>query len=299
MFKIAVLGWVLVSATAWADTKGQKLPVPEVKLLDAGSGARKQLRVKPTVGTKQTMVMGLKMAMSIDSPMVKLPKTQLPIMKMTMDAKVTAIDPSGDVHYDYAFTKVDVDGAGANPAVVDAVKKSSASLVGITGHVIVNTRNFTTFADINIPPDVEPTVRQMLDSVTQSFSQLSAPFPEEAVGVGAKWRVKMMLSLNGITLKQDANYTLTKLDGSQLAATITLDQKADPQPFSGPSVPAGLKMRVVSWQGNGGGDLVYDMSKFLATRATMTASSAAKMSIEMGSDHQDMAMTTDVTVDVR
>jgi hypothetical protein len=297
MLKIAVLG-VLLSATTWADTKGTKMPAPEVKLLDSGTGAKKQLRVKPTVGTKQTMVMGLKMAMSIQSPMVNLPKTQLPVMKMTMDAKVTAVDPSGDVHYDYAFSKVDVDGAGANQAVVDAVKKSSSSLVGITGHVTINTRNFTTFADINIPPNVEPTVRQMLDSVTQSFSQLSAPFPEEAVGVGAKWRVKMMLTLNGITLKQDANYTLTKLDGSHLAATITLDQKADPQPFTGPSVPAGLKMRVVSWQGNGSGDLDYDMSKFLATRATMTASSAAKMAIDMGGDHQDMAMTTDVTVDV-
>ena len=298
MLKIAVLG-VLLSATAWADTKGQKLPLPEVKLVSAGSGARQQLRVKPTVGTKQTMVMGLKMAMSIDSAMVKLPKTQLPVMKMTMEAKVTDVDKSGDVHYDYAFTKVDVDGAGAKQEVVDAVKKSSASLVGITGHVIVNTRNFTTFADINIPPDVEPTVRQMLDSITQSFSQLSAPFPEEAVGVGAKWRVKMTLSLNGITLKQDANYTLTKLDGNQLAATITLDQKADPQPFTGPSVPAGLKMSVVSWTGSGGGDLVYDMSKFLATRATMSATSAAKMSIEMGTDHQVMAMQTDVTVEVR
>ncbi len=298
MKRITVIALLLASTIAAADPVAQTLARPEVKLLDAGHGAKQQLRVRATRGTSQTLVMAMKMSMAIEGAL-SIPAMQLPVMTMSMPAKVTEVTKSGDVKYDISFAKVDVDGAGAAPAVVEAVKKSTQQLVGTSGHLVVDARNFTTAAEMNFSPNIDPTIRQMMDSMLQSFSQLSAPFPEEAVGVGAKWQVTSQIPAGGVVLKQTVTYTLTALDANRMTASVSLAQKADPQAFTGPTVPAGVKMRVVTWSGMGTGDLTFEFAKVLATHAALDMSSVAKMTIDAGSGPQDIKYTIGAKIDMR
>ncbi len=295
MLRIALIALLLGSTIAAA---APNLAKPEVKLLDAGHGPKQKLRVRATRGAAQTLVMAMKMSMAIDGVM-SIPAMQLPVITMSMPAKVTEVTKSGDIKYDISFSKVDVDGAGAAPAVVAAVKKSTQALVGTNGHIGVDARNFTTAAEINFSPNIDPTMRQMMDSMMQSFSQLSAPFPDEAVGVGAKWQVMSTLPAGGVLLKQTATYTITALDANRMIASVTLAQKADPQAFSSPTIPAGVKMRVVTWTGTGGGDLTFEFAKVLATHAALDLSSVAKMTIDAGAGPQDIKYTIKAKIDLR
>ena len=45
-------------------------------------------------------------------------------------------------------------------------------------------------------------------------SQLATPFPEEAVGVGARWRVSAAFELTGLPFEISTEVTLTALDGA-------------------------------------------------------------------------------------
>ncbi len=298
MTRITLIALLLASTIAAADPAPQTLARPEVKLLDAGHGAKQQLRIRATRGATQTLVMATKMSMAIDGAM-SIPATQLPIMTMSMPAKVTEITKSGDIKYDVTFTKIDVDGAGAAPAVVDAVKKAMQGLIGTSGHIVVDARNFTTAAEINLAPNVDPTVRQMMDSMMQSFSQLSAPFPEEEVGLGAKWQVMSAINAGGVALNQTTTYAITALDANHVTASVSLAQKADPQAFTGPTVPAGVKMRVVTWSGTGKGEMTFEFAKVLATHATIDMTSTAKMTIDAGAGPQDIKYTIGAKIDIR
>src|SRR5262245_31250014 len=86
---------LLFSTTASADAPAG---APVVKLVDAGKGAKKQLRFTAKKGLARTMVMTMKMAMGQGgAPMT------LPVMKMTMDMKVTDVSAEGDIKYTFVL----------------------------------------------------------------------------------------------------------------------------------------------------------------------------------------------------
>jgi hypothetical protein len=297
---IVVLG-LFVGGLASANPKPQKVSLPVVKLLDAGSGPKRALRIKPVVGAKQTLVMAMKMTMEMDSgATMHVPRTTLPVLELTMAAKVLDVNKAGEARYEFSVADINVVPGGSNPSVVEAVRKSVASLKGFSGHATVNARNFTIAGDLDVPDTIDANLHQMLDSMVQSMGQLSAPFPEEPIGKGGRWQTRTQLAVNGITVQQTTEYALTGLDGDKLVAKVQVVQKADPQPFTGSNVPPGLKMSVVSWSGNGGGELQLDLAKqFLAGAASLALASNTKMAMDANGQHQDMTMALDVAIDVK
>ena len=286
------------------DTRGAgPAPAPEVTLVDAGKAPLRPLRVKPSVGAAQSLLMTMKMVMEMDAgPAMQVPRTALPVMKLTMDAKVTEVGKDGDARYEFVLGEAEVvDGPGANPMMVEAMRKSLTGMKGLSGHAVVSPRNFTREANIVVPLTADPTLRQFMDGMKQSMNQLSAPFPEEAVGVGAKWRVKTALVQSGITLEQVAAYEITAMEGDRVSAKVSIDQKAQPQEIKGPQVPAGVKMSVVSMTSKGVGEIALDLARLLPPRVSLSLASDARMSVDAGGQHQamNMKLEMDVTMEAK
>jgi hypothetical protein len=296
MVRRAVVVLLLVAASAQAAPKS-KLPV--VKLLDAGTGAKQKLRIHPVVGSKRTLVMKIRMAMELDAgPMMRLPHTDLPIMKMTFDTKVLEIDAKGVAKYEMVVTKIDVEQGKAAASLVPSVKASVDKLVGLKGWATVDSRNFTLAGAFDVPATGDPSTKQMMDSMSQSMSQLSAPLPDEAVGVGAKWSVDATMPANGIVLAQTGTYEITKLDGDHVAAKVAMKQTADAQEAHVPGM-AGATLSVVSWKGTGAGTMELDLGKeVLPVHASLAVTEDARFAIIAGKDHQDMSMGLDLGVDL-
>ena len=59
-----------------------------------------------------------------------------------------------------------------------------------------------------------------------SFAHLAVPLPEEAVGPGAKWEVRMPIKTQGMTIDQTATYEVVSLEGERLATKSAVVQHA-------------------------------------------------------------------------
>jgi uncharacterized protein DUF6263 len=262
---------------------------PVVKLVDAGKGAKKQLRFTAKKGLTRSMVMTMKMGMAMSMGANSMPRQDLPVMKLTMDMKVTDVTAGGDIRYTFSLKQPEVIADKGTPqAVIDAVKSASKGMAGLTGYAVVTSRGFTKEADINVPKDADPQMKQFMDSIKQSLYQISAPLPEEAVGVGAKWDTVMQLTQNGMTLDQTATNELVDLKGDTGKLKLTLKQSAKPQKIA----VNGMDVNVLSLASNGTGETSLDFTRLVPSQATVTLHSDLKM--EAGG--QKIGMQMDLTM---
>jgi len=111
-----------------------------------------------------------------------------------------------------------------------------------------------------------------------TMSRVASPLPEEPVGAGAKWEIKMPIKSQGMTLNQTATYELVSLEGDRGSAKTSVTQTASNQKIQNPMMP-GTKVDLTKLTGHGTGQLTFDLAQILPPEA----------SVEF---HQDMATST-------
>jgi hypothetical protein len=267
----------------------------EVKLLEPGAEPRKQLRLHPNAGDKQTLLMTMKMG--VDMKLGEQNQAmKFPAIKMTMDVTPKSVSPEGDIAYDMAMSDVAIeDEPGALPQVTEALKASLGSVKGLSGTGTMSSRGFNKGMDVKLPAGSDPQMTQAMQQMKESFSNMSAPLPEEPVGPGAKWEVKMPIKSQGMTLNQTTTYQLASVDGENLTLKSTVVQSAANQKIQNPTMP-GLKMDLTKMDGQGTADLKFDLTKLLPSEATLNSHSDLSMAMNAGGQKQSMAMKLDLNL---
>jgi len=270
---------------------------PQVKLLEAGAEPRKVLRLHPKPGDKQTLGMTLKMAMEMKMGETETPAMKIPAMKMTVDMTVKSVSPDGDITYEMVLSDASVaDDPDVMPQVAEAMKSAFANVKGTSGTGTKSNRGFSKGTEMKAPADATPQVRQAMDQMKEAFSNLAAPLPEEAVGPGAKWEVKMLLQSQGMMIEQTAIYQLVSIEGERLTAKSTISQSASNQKIENPAIPGGMKLDLTKMAGNGTGEVTFDLAKLLPPEATMHLHSEVSMGMDMGGQKQPMNMKTELNM---
>jgi hypothetical protein len=306
---IALLALLLSAGDAPGQGAARKAPggapaaqaaaQPVVKLLSPGRGARRPLRFRVAKGQAGTMILTLRMAMEMALGPNRIPETRVPPMRMTMEYKVTDALPDGAVRYDMVATKVEVlDDPDVPPQVAASVRATSKGLEGFRGSGTITSRGFARDTEIQLPPRLDPQTRQLLEGMRSSLDQLAAPFPEEAVGVGARWQVTTRLEQNGMTIEQVATYELLKLSAEGGTARVTITQSARPQRIQAPGMPAGANVDLVSLKSSGGGELEFRFDRLMPPRSRVKARSESKMRIDAGGEKMDMEMKLSMDMEV-
>ena len=205
--------WVVVvslgfSGTVFGCSKDKAAPDPEggtaVTLVSAGEGPKSTLRFKPAKGMSQAVDMTMAMTMTAMGKKVKIPP-----ITMHLSTTVSDIGSDGRIHYDFSVKGMDMAGEGALGASGAAVfKEKMKGLTGITGHATVDDCGGVKDAKVDVPPEADPQISNMLESMQQAMTQIVAPLPTEAVGIGSKWDAPMEINVNGMKLKQVAHYEL-------------------------------------------------------------------------------------------
>lgn len=268
---------------------------PTVKLLDPGKGPRKPLRVRVSPGHTETSVLTMRMQMGF----APQPPLTLPPMVVTLALRVTDVAPDGDVHYEFEVTRTEVVAEPKMaPDLVEGLRAQLAHLVGLKGHVRVSSRGVTREADLVIPDSLAPQAKQLLAGMRESLTQISAPFPEEPVGVGARWEVKETISQQGITLTQIATYELKSLRGDVFRTLVTIVQNADRQEVAMPGLPPGAKVTLVGMDSKGTGEIAGRLDRLVPTLSTVDLSSRIDSRAVVGGEQQDVSMTMNVHVKV-
>jgi hypothetical protein len=268
----------------------------QVKLISAGADPKQVLRLHPKAGDKQSLTMTMKLGMNMQMGEGQSIPMKMPPMKIAMDATVGAVSPSGDITYATVVTDASVvDDPDAMPQAAQAMKTSAAGMKGLTGSGVLTARGVVRDVAMKVPEGSDPQMRQAMDQVKESFSKAGIPLPEEPVGIGAKWEVKMPIKSQGLAISQTAEYELVSLEGDHLTAKSDLTQTAAKQKFSNPAMP-NVKIDLTKMDGKGTGETVLDLGKILPTESVMDFHSDMSMSVNMGGKPQPMDTKVDVNV---
>jgi hypothetical protein len=266
------------------------------KLLEPGAEPRKVLRLHPNPGDKQTLAMTVKMAMETKVGDAETPAIRLPAITMNMEATVKSVAENGDITYEMVMADMGVsDEAEATPEVTEAIKAAFTGLKGVSGSGTISSRGFSKGLEFKAPADSKPQVRQIVDQMKDMYAQLAIPLPEEAVGPGAKWEVKMPIKAQGMTIDQKATYEVVSLEGERLTTKSTLVQQAANQKVQNPALP-GLKIDLTKMVGNGSGERTSELTHILPTTGTGKLHSESSMAMDIGGQKQAMTMKTDMNL---
>jgi hypothetical protein len=267
-----------------------------VKLISAGAEPRQALRLHPEAGAKQTLEINLTMGMDMKIGEMEPPVMKLPAMKMVMETTVKSVAANGDIAYDLVMSDASAaDESEVMPQIAEAMKNSMASMKGMTGTGITSSRGLGQSLNIKLPASADPQTRQAMDQFKDSFGRLSTGFPEEPVGVGAKWEVKMPVKSQGMTIDHTGVYELVSLEGEKLTARSAITQTAANQKVPNPAMP-GMKLDLNKMNGTGTGDITIDRTQLLPSAGNVALHTDLSMSMDTGGQKQAMTMKMDMNL---
>ena len=278
------------------STAAAQSSTTQLKLLEAGAEPRKVLRLHPSPGDKQTLTFTMNMAMETKVGDTATPSMKIPTIKMTLGSTVKEVADNGDITYEIAMGDISLsDEPGGLPEVAEAMKAVFAGTKGLAGTGTASSRGFSKGVEFKSPVGSNPQTRQFMDQMKETFAQLAAPLPEEAVGPGAKWEVKMPLKSQGMTIDQMATYEVVTLEGERLTTKSTIVQHAANQKIQNPVMPT-LKMDLTKMVGSGSGERTFDLAHLLPASGTGKVHTETSMSMNMGGQKQPMTMKMDLNL---
>jgi hypothetical protein len=265
-----------------------------VKLLEPGAEPRKVLRLHPKPGDKQTLAMTMKIAMVTKIGEMEPPAIKLPAIKMTLETTVKGVAENGDISYEMVISDAGIsDEPGVTPEIAEAMKGVFVGVKGLSGSGTTSSRGVSKRLEFKAPANVTPQASQFVDQMKDFYTQLAVPVPEEAVGPGAKWEVKMPLKTQGMTIDQTAAYEVISIEGESLTTKSTIAQQAANQKIQNPAMQ-GMKVDLIKMTGKGTGEHTFDLANLLPTAGTGRVHTDTSMAMNMGGQKQPMSMKMDM-----
>jgi hypothetical protein len=265
-----------------------------LEVLSTGRHPKRSLRFTPPVNTRETLIMTVSTSMNLETGGQVLPTTALPGTQAVLSSEVKRVDPNGDIYAEVAYDSFNVlPQAGTSPQISQAIQSEYNKLKGLKGSLIMDSRGNTKKVNFTVPAQANANLKQILAQLNQSFDQLSSPFPAEAIGVGAKWRVTYNTNLLDIRLNTIAVYEVAAITNDQVALNITLDQNAPTQAINLPGVPTN-SVNLVGLKSLGSGKTTISTKRILPLAASMAVNSKATMNAKntRSGQNQTLTMTT-------
>ena len=270
----------------------------QVKLLEPGAEPRKVLRLHPKAGDKQSMTMTMKIGMGIKAGEAPEQPVKLPAMKLVIDVTVKDVAKNGDISYEIVTSDASIENdPDVIAQVAEAMKNAVAGMKGIAGKGTISDRGVGKSAEIKAPAGADPQVTQFVEQMKETMSRVSTPLPEEAVGAGAKWEVKMPIKSQGISLNQTEDFELASVDDERAAFKTSFTQTASNQKVPNPMMP-GSKVDLTKMNGKGTGEVSLGFAQLLPSEASAELHQESSMSMTVGGEKQTMGMKIDLNLHI-
>ena len=267
---------------------------PTVTLASPGAEPRTRLRMKPAAGQKETMAMTMNIGLSMVMEGMSMPM-EMPVMKLTADIGVSSVAPNGDITYDVAFTGMTTEGGG-DPAMAGMAQGAADGIKALKGSVTMSDRGVNKSSTMNVDQIADPTLKQLLSSMSSTLESMSLPFPEEPVGVGGKWEVRQAIKSAGAQTFQRIECEVVSVDAQGVTIKTKIEQTIPQQAITNPALP-GATMNVEKGAGTSAGTTTMRFNALVPTNET-TGTTAMAMAVEMGGQTQRMSVETRMKVSI-
>lgn len=268
-----------------------KADPPTVTIDRAGANPKEVLRLAPTVGEEESVVMTMTMKMKMAMAGQRIPAVTTPPIVIDVHARVDELKDTR-MKITYAVDGMHVgQSKDANPAMVETLKSMLDNMDSFQAHLEMDLRGVLYGGYVDVPVGLPAPMQQMTEQLQQSFAQLQVPLPEEAVGVGAKWTAVSTVDQGGMQIEQTAKYQLLSREGTNLKLKLTVSQKLVDPNFKPPGMP-GVSAKIGAFQSGGGGKLELSLAHLTPTSLESTIKLKMAMDISaMGQQQkQDMEM---------
>jgi hypothetical protein len=292
------LGAAQTQQSAPVSLPGYPAPgsAPTVTLASPGAEPRTRLRYKPAAGQKETMEMAMHIGLSMVMEGMSMPM-DMPVMKLTADVGVTGVTPNGDVTYDVAFTGMTAEAQpGANPAMAGMAQGAADGIKALKGSMTMTDRGIYKSSTMNVDQIADPTLKQLLGTMSNTLESMSLPFPEEAVGVGGKWEVRQAIKSAGAQTFQRVECEVVSVDAQGVTIKTKIEQTIPQQSITNPALP-GATMNVEKGAGTSTGTTTMRFNALVPTNET-NGTTAMAMAVEMGGQTQRMSVETKMKVSI-
>jgi hypothetical protein len=235
-----------------------------IRLLEPGRAPRAKLRYRFAVGRVDQFALTTRTGISVSVAGQTLPAPSLPGVEIDAALRVLGIAPDGAAKREFDVRGVKVlNGPGTNATVRTELEQTLDGFDKLRGHDEMTRQGVVRDAALDVKSITNPRLRQLMQSLRSAFGEMGAPFPSQAIGVGARWEVDSHVEQQGMHLTQVARYELTRLNGSSGSTRVTLTQTAPSGPLQAPGLPSGVHAELLSIHSKGGGQLDFDLGRMV------------------------------------
>ncbi|NJM21695.1 MAG: hypothetical protein HC836_17470 [Richelia sp. RM2_1_2] len=290
----------VVIQTQKQSTKPTSVKLPQLKVINTGTGKKEKLRFTPKVGTKQSINVTLSKDTLMSIGDFKMPRAKLPAYIITLDSTVTKVEPNGDIYYDIAYSNVDIQGdAQTKPELIKVISKQIEQLENFTGSAVIDNQGIVKNINYAIPAKVDVNIKFLVEQLSNSLQQLSSPVPQEAVGIGAKWQINSETDINGINLKQTTTYELVNIKDN--VATLNVDlqqQEKSSQVIDYPGLPLDGILTLQSFKGSAKGKATIQLDKVMPVNSQLALVADSQYIGKNVNTLEETLMTSQLTMDM-
>lgn len=227
------------------------------------------------------------------------PQPTQPPIRMRMPFRVTteSVRPDGTGVFFGRFGRpVVILPDGTAPEVQQAVEAAMAGMDRVTTRFVMDARGETLEESTQVPSDIAPEMAASLRSSAKTVSGVSALFPNEPVGVGARWSVKQRIESEHVLIDQTSTNTLQAIDGNELRIACDVAQGAPVQRIESAALPPGTVMWLEALEGRGRGTSVVGLD---GSTQEASLDLVARMRFRVESDGQTQAIFGVTTATLR
>ena len=234
----------------------------DIRLIDAGTGARRVLRRHLEQGSSHRGLITLQLALSVRMDGQRAPRSKVPGLELPMLFRVAeAGGPLERVEFSVPEAPRLTDTDGVDPRLIEHTRASLSALQALRGHILSSDRGIVRDVQLGPQESGDPQLRQLIQSVRQSMEQSTLPLPAEAVGPGARWKELQHAQRNGADIYLVTSYELRRIDGDTLTIAVEVEQYAPTQPLrvAGAAAASAAGSELVYMRATGRGESTLDL----------------------------------------
>ena len=206
--------------------------LPTIRVLDPGLTPRAPLRYTVAPGQSEVLYLELARAQAIQAGKEG---AQRGIPPVQLEVKMGPAEPTpqGFIRHPVQVTQIRLSRVAdkMSRAQREQMEQMLAPLLQLQGWSEIDVQGRVRRSEFRGMEDVPPNLRTMLGNIRSAL--LTVPFPDEPLGVRARWEVERKVQFSGVWVDQVVTYHIDQIKDQEVGLQITARQTATPQAMGG------------------------------------------------------------------
>ncbi len=202
--------------------------LPTIRVLDPGMTPRRPLRYRVEPGQTETLYVEIARAQTMQAG-GQGEQSAIPPLQLQVEMGPASATPEGFIHHPVAITQIRLAKAADEMRASDRerIEQALAPLLKVKGWSDMDIQGRIRRSEFEGAEAVPPDMQAMLGNIRSAL--LSVPFPDEPLGVRARWEVERKMMLSGVWIDQVVTYDIEGMRDAELDLRITARGTAAPQ----------------------------------------------------------------------